>query len=325
MKKTERQNGIIHLLRIRRKMTAKELADYFEVSERTIYRDIDALSQLRVPIISYEGLGGGYEIDFSYFMPSIKLSEQEILMLLMVLKAGEEFRIPNMAADYNLLSSKLLNVLPDEERQKASQVLSHINFDILRIIPMGYADNVLKPILEALWNSCDLQLSYYHPERNDTESRRFSPLELQYGDGGWYINGYCHLRKEKRTFRLDRIESVTCLNEKNHFINRELPVAEHDKFRWNTYELMLDPSLYRIIKDDVYLQNSVTRSIDNKIHLTVRTPYKDEICKLVLCHPEKVTALKPEEFMEEIKQLSNALSGKYQTITPGSLADEESN
>lgn len=325
MKKTERQNGITHLLRMRRKMTAKELADYFDVSERTIYRDIDALSQLHVPIISYEGLGGGYEIDSSYFLPSIKLSEQELLMLLMVLKAGEEFRIPNMAADYNLLSGKLLNVLPDEERQKASQAISHINFDILRIIPKGYADDVLKPILEALFKSCDLHLSYYHPERNATESRRFSPIELQFGDGGWYINGYCHLRKEKRTFRLDRIVSITCVDEENHFINRELPVPEHDKFQWNTYELLIDPALYRIIKDDVYLQNAVTQSIDSKIHLTVSTPYKDEICKLVLCHPKKVTALKPGEFMEEIKQLSNALSEKYQDVSKRSLSDEESN
>jgi len=123
MKKTERQNGNTNLLRMRGKMTTKELAAYISMSERTIYRDIDALSQLHVPIISYEGLGGGYEIDSSYFLPSIKLSEQELLMLLMVLKAGEEFRIPNMAADYNLLSGKLLNVLPDEERQKASQAV----------------------------------------------------------------------------------------------------------------------------------------------------------------------------------------------------------
>ncbi|MGC6174683.1 helix-turn-helix transcriptional regulator [Lacrimispora sp. 38-1] len=311
MKKTERQNGIIHLLRMRSKMTARELADYFDVSERTVYRDIDALSQLHVPIISYEGLGGGYEIDSSYFLPSIKLSEQEILMLLMVLKAGEEFRIPNMATDYNLLSSKLLNVLPDEERQKAAQVISHINFDILRIIPGGYTDDVLKTILEALWRSRDLQLSYYHPQRNTTESRRFSPVELQFGDGGWYIIGYCHLREEKRTFRLDRIVSLTCMDEENLYINRELSLPEHDKFRWNTYELIVDSALYRIIRDDVYLQDAQVQSIENKMHLTVRTPYKDEICKLVLCHPEQVTALKPEEFIEEIKKITTNICNKY--------------
>ena len=311
MKKTERQNGIIYLLRMRKKMTAKELADYFDVSERTVYRDIDALSQLHVPIISYEGLGGGYEIDSSYFLPSLKLSEQEILMLLMVLKAGEEFRIPNMATDYNLLNSKLLNVLPDEERQKAAQVISHIDFDILRIIPKGYEDDVLKPILEAFWRSCNLELSYYHPERNTTESRRFSPIELQFGDGGWYISGYCHLRQEKRTFRLDRIVSITCLDEENLYLNSELNLPEHDKFRWNTYELLIDPALYRIIKDDVYLQYAEVQSIESGLHLTVSTPYKDEICKLVLCHPNQVTALKPEEFLEEINKISTDICSKY--------------
>jgi predicted DNA-binding transcriptional regulator YafY len=128
------------------------------VSERTIYRDIDALSQLQVPIIAYEGLGGGYEIAPSYFMPSIKLSGQEVLMLLMVLKVGEELRIPNMAADYNLLSSKVINALSDEERQKAAQVMSHIEFNIIRIIPRVYIHDVIKPLLEALWRSCDLQI-----------------------------------------------------------------------------------------------------------------------------------------------------------------------
>lgn len=59
-------------------------------------------------------------------------------------------------------------MLPDEERQKADQVISHINFDILRIIPGGYADDVLKIILEALWGSRDLHLSYYHPEWKET-------------------------------------------------------------------------------------------------------------------------------------------------------------
>ena len=113
--------------------------------------------------------------------------------------------------------------------------------------------------------------------------------------------------------------------EENQFIYRELPVPEHDKFRWNTYELLIDPSLYRIIKDDAYLQNAMTRSIGSKIHLTVRTPYKDEICRLVLCHPEKVTALRPEEFMEETKQLSNALSAKYHSVSQRSMSNEESN
>ncbi|HEX3021053.1 MAG TPA: YafY family protein [Lachnospiraceae bacterium] len=311
MKKTERLNGIVHLLRLRGKMNACELANYFEVSERTIYRDIDALCQLRVPIVAYEGLGGGYEIDPTYFIPSIKLSEQEILMLLMVLKAGEELRIPNMAADYNLLNSKMMNALSDEERQKAAQVMSHIEFDIIRIIPKGYINDVLTPLLEAFWRVCDLQIEYYHPERDEIGVRRFSPNNLCFENGAWYVTGYCHLRKAKRTLRLDRIESVTCLEEENHYMNSQLSIPEGDKFTWHTYELSIEPALYRIIKEDIYLQHAEVKTLDNGLHLTVKTPYKDEIIQLVLSHPRQVTALKPESFIQEIEKISQSLYEKY--------------
>lgn len=311
MKKTERQNGIVHLLRARKKMTANELAAYFEVSERTIYRDIDALSQLRVPIISHEGLGGGYEIDSSYFFPSIKLSEREILMLLMVLKAGEELRVPNMTTDYNLLSGKLINVLSEDEKKQALEVISRIEFDLIRIMPKGYVEDVLEPILEAFWRSCDLQISYYHPKRNTTELRQFSPTKLLFGEGGWYLNGYCHLRQEKRTFRLDRIISITCLKEENRYRDSQLPAPQKDKFKLDTYELILDPALYRIIKEDFYLQDAEIKYLKDTLHLMIRTEHKDEISKLVLCHPEQVTLLKPDYFVEDIKVLAKKIYEKY--------------
>ncbi len=311
MKKTERQNGIVHLLRVRKKMTAHELARYFEVSERTIYRDIDALSQLQVPIIAYEGLGGGYEIPPSYFMPSIKLSEQEALMLLMVLKAGEELHIPNLATDYNLLSSKVMNALSDEERQQAAQVMSHIEFNIIRIMPKGYIEDVLKPILEAFGRSCDLQMGYYHPERNETEHRQVSPIRLFFTDGGWYVKGFCHVRQAKRTFRLDRIVSLTCLDVENRYMNKELNLPDQDRFTWFTYELLIDPALYRIIKEDAYLQHAEVKTAANGLHLTVRTPYKNDILQLVLHHPEQVTALQPEAFLQEIEAISQAIHKKY--------------
>ena len=311
MKKTERQNGIVHLLRTRSKMTAKELANYYEVSERTIYRDIDALCQLHVPIIAYEGMGGGYEIDPSFFMPSIKLNEQEILMLMMVLKAGEELRIPNMTKDYHLLNSKVINVLSDEERKKAEDIISHIEFDLIRIKPRGYIQDVITLLLEAFKKCCDLQIIYYHPERDQTETRRFSPIKLYFAEGGWYVKGFCHMRKAKRTFRLDRIVSLICLNEENLYRNSQLSLPEQDKFKWDTYELIIDPALYRIIKEDDYLQHSVIKSVEGGLQLTINTPYKNEIRQLVLNHPEQVTALKPEEFIREIEELGRAIYKKY--------------
>ncbi|MNC27977.1 hypothetical protein D3C75_761670 [compost metagenome] len=232
-------------------------------------------------------------------------------MLLMVLKAGEELHIPNMATDYNLLRSKVINALSDEERQKAAQVMAHIEFNIIRIMPKGYIQDVLNPLLEAFGLSCDLQMGYYHPERDETEYRQVSPIRLFFTDGGWYVKGFCHLRQAKRTFRLDRIVSLTCVDEENRYMNSELSIPEQDKFKWFTYELMIDPALYRIIKEDAYLQHAEVKAVEGGLHLTVQTPYKSDILQLVLSHPEQVTALQPEAFLQELEALSQAIHKKY--------------
>lgn len=125
------------------------------------------------------------------------------------------------------------------------------------------------------------------------------------------MNGYCHLRKEKRTFRLDRIISITCLKEENRYRDSQLPAPQKDKFKLDTYELILDPALYRIIKEDFYLQDAEIKYLKDTLHLMIRTEHKDEISKLVLCHPEQVTLLKPDYFVKEIKVLAKKIYEKY--------------
>jgi predicted DNA-binding transcriptional regulator YafY len=137
---------------------------------------------------------------------------------------------------------------------------------------------------------------------------------LSFDDGAWYITGYCHLRKEKRTFRLDRIVSITCLEKENRYMNRQLPIPQHDKFQWDTYELMIDPALYRIIKEDIYLKDAQVNTQERGLHLTVKTQFKDQIMQLVLSHPDQVTALKPESLLEELDKLSKALYKKYSKL-----------
>lgn len=311
MKKNERQNGIVHLLRTRKKMTAADLAAYFEVSERTIYRDIDALSQLKVPIIAYEGLGGGYEIDSTYFMPSIKLNSEEILLMQMVLKAGEQLKIPNMTKAYKLLNAKIENALDGEDRIKAMNVISHVSFEMNRIIPKAYHENVLQFVFDAFWKVCDIDVEYYHPEKNERTWRRFSPMSLSFEEGAWYLRGYCHLRGEARTLRLDRIVSLLCLDERNLHINTLIPKAKSDKFSEHLYELIIDPGLYRTIKDDHYLNNCVVISNTDPVHVKIKTSNKGDLLNLIMTHPNQVTAISPEWFLDEITVLCKNLNRKY--------------
>jgi len=332
MKKTERLNGIIYVLKERGKMTAQELAEHFEVSMRTIYRDIDALSQLKVPIISHDGVLGGYEIDKTYFIPSITLNEQEVIMLLIVLNFGETIKLPNLTADYQLLKSKIINTLADMDREKVEELMKHIHVGQNRLEPSPYLNGLLHPVLDSFIETRNLDITYYNPKRDTYDERHVSPQNIFFEEGGWYMNAYCHLRQEKRCFRLDRIKKVQISPLENTYLNTPIKSAT-DKFKEVEYDLTIDSALFRVLKDNDYLSNieitsssqfnthngqihvPINKSMIEPIHewlrINVKTIYKQSIKDMVLSNPHAVTLHGPPSFLEEINKTTQELYKKY--------------
>ncbi|KAB3538537.1 YafY family transcriptional regulator [Alkaliphilus pronyensis] len=310
MKKSERLNGLIFALNERGRLTAKDLAELFEVSERTIYRDIDALCQLKVPIVAYEGLNGGYEINSDYFLPSIKLNKQEILMLLIALRVGEELKLPTLSGDYQLLRAKIINTFSKDDLDQVENLLDKMSFYFSRIEPTEYVVGVFSTIIEGLINNVQISMEYYVPKRNQLTKRILSPTELFFDEGGWYLTGFCHMRNEKRTFRLDRIRGISLLEEKNQVKCDHLNnISNH--YIEETYILELLPSFYRVIKDNFYMSKSQILSENSLIRVQVVSQFKDEITKIILSNPNKVTIIEPASYKKEIQQLIEALSNKY--------------
>ncbi len=322
MKKTERLNGIIYALKERGKMTASELAELFEVSLRTIYRDIDALGQLKVPIYTYEGVHGGYEIDMKYFMPSIRLTQDEIIMLLMVLAYGERIKMPGLTGDYQILKGKVIHALTDIDQDKIEKLMKHIVFSSHRVEPGHYETDVLKPILESFLNACNLEMAYYNPRRDSYAFRKISPQTLFFEEGGWYLSAYCHLREEKRIFRLDRIRSLKVNAQENHYLDKDI-VSSSDKFTVTHYVLSIEAPLYRVLKDNDYFSNVVVltdeegleagykKTDSNCIFIKFSTRYKEDILNIVLNNPQAITLIAPHEFKAEVMEKAKALFVKY--------------
>lgn len=310
MKKAERLNGIIYALKERGKLTGSELAQIFEVSDRTIYRDVDALSQLNVPIFAHEGKNGGYEIDLDYFIPSIKLTEQEIIMLLMILKIGEEIKFPNLTGDYKLLKSKIINILADTDKTKVDRLLSHISFYISRVRPGDYRDNVLLTVLYSFMESQMIHIAYYNPANHEIVKRNVSPTELFYDEGGWYLSGFCHKRNEKRTFRLDRIKEIEILEQENKYIGKTVQ-SSNDKFQEKEYLLEINRSLFRLIKDNFYMKHSDVITDDEPMKIKIVCKYEEDITSMVLRNPKSVRVLGPETYQKYLKGIVQELSNKY--------------
>lgn len=312
MKKLERLSGIIYALRENKKMTARELAATFEVSERTIYRDIDALSQLKVPIISFEGFEGGYEIDERYFIPSLHLKQNEILYLLISLRAGEVLRVPNMKGSFESLKYKLLNILDDDTKQRFKKLLSQIILEMNRIVPSSYCEDLFYKIIDGFIDYRDLIITYYTPKKDEYMERRVTPYVLFFESGGWYLEAHCHLRNEKRCFRLDRIKDIEVSEEVyDQSVVDEYVNKVRNKKKAFKIKLLMDKGLYGTVKNDYYFIDAQAKSIGDKIELNINTNNIDYFTLLAIENCDEVTIIEPEECVNKIKQLCEKTLEKY--------------
>ncbi|MBO0854942.1 MAG: YafY family transcriptional regulator [Nocardia sp.] len=204
MNRTDRLYALVEDLRAiaPRRRSARELAARYEVSVRTIERDISALQQSGVPIYADVGRTGGYVLDKRMSLPPLNFSPTEVVAIGVALRGLRD--TPFDAAGGTALA-KVLAALPDESAGAARDLAAKVRLmdavDGERGAP--FADLVR----EAVQCRRILELSYLDRFGQPTD-RAVEPTELMCGMGGWYLIGWCRLREENRVFRLDRIRSA---------------------------------------------------------------------------------------------------------------------
>lgn len=312
MKKIDRLIGIIYALKENKKLTAKDISDIFEVSERTVYRDIDALSQLNVPIKAFEGFSGGYEIDESYFIPTLAFKENEVLYLLICLKIGEIISVPNMKADYESLKYKLLNILDENTKKQHLELLERINFDITSMVLSDFKQDITKKIIESYFQNRDLIIEYYHPKKDECIERRITMRTLTFFNGGWYLDGYCHLRKAIRVFRLDRIKDIR-LSEEGYSLSDISEYLKESSRKDDVVKVILemDKRLFETIKNDNIFVDVEVRNYDDKVELKFYTNEIDYIINLAIRNFEDVRIIEPQYCIDRLKQICEKILDKY--------------
>ena len=306
MKKIERLVGIIYALKENKKMTAKQIADMFEVSERTIYRDIDALCQLSIPIKAFEGYEGGYTIDKNYFVPTISFTNNEILYLLISLKMGDNINVPNMKPYYESLKFKLLNILDNHTKQHYSTIIDKIKFNVTSMSIFNYHKNIIEKITDSFYKEKDLQIKYYSPKKGIHRTRRISPQFLCFYSGGWYLYSYCHLRGDYAYFRLDRIKECYLLDSQKAIPANLLNQKEKTKIIIN-----ISDTLYDTMSNDTIFKHAIITKEENIIKLEFESDDISEVTRLALRNPNDITVIEPQQCINEIKDICNILQKKY--------------
>lgn len=206
MNRIDRLFAILLLLQQKSRLRAQDLAAEFEVSKRTIYRDITALSEMGVPIVSLPG--EGYELVEGFFLPPLLFTDKEATALFLGARLLLQQATGELVSDAERALTKLAVALPEKTRQQVESLTKIISF----IAPQERF-NLDEPQLVALQQAIQQQkvihIRYHSYYQNDTTEREVEPHQLYYSEGVWYVQGYCRLRQAMRSFRLSRIEELT--------------------------------------------------------------------------------------------------------------------
>ena len=210
MNRTDRMLAIVLELQARGHARAEDLARIFEVSKRTIYRDITALSEARVPIVASPGTG--YRLMDGYFLPPLSFTPDEAAMLVLGAHAVRWAVDAPYRQAAQLALRKLEAVLPQEARERAQEL-----YESMRIFG-GWtsaedADKV-GALRGAILERRVVSLRYHSPRHEQASEREVEPYALQFYRGIWHLDAYCRLRHDMREFRLDRVDSLAILDER---------------------------------------------------------------------------------------------------------------
>jgi predicted DNA-binding transcriptional regulator YafY len=199
---------LLHL-QVHGRTTAATLARRLEVSERTIYRDMDALSAAGVPVVADRGVGGGWYLLDEYRTNLTGLNEDEIRTLFVAnsLQLLRDLGLQRAAED---ALTKLLAALPGRHRQSAEVVRQRIHVDGTRWHATGEDLSWLSALQEAIWAECKIGLSYKRSD-GETVTRQVDPLGLVAKGNVWYL--IAGIEGEFRTYRVSRIQAVTLTNQ----------------------------------------------------------------------------------------------------------------
>lgn len=299
--KENRYFQMIYLLLDKGQMTAPELADYFEVSIRTIYRDIDILSSAGIPIYATQGKGGGIAIQDSYVLKKSLLSEQEqkqILMALQGIRVLEDEQI-------NMLLSKLSGVF---QRQQGNW----LEIDFSTWTKSGAGKHNFQLLQSAIWKSRIVSFSYYSGKGEQTK-RIIEPHKLVFKSSDWYLYGYCTLRKDFRFFKLTRIRDLKLQDAE---FMRETP--EHifersDEFEMKTVQvtLLFDAGMSHEVYEK--FDEEVSEQEDGSLLVTTILPDNELLYSYVLSCRERVEVLSPPYVRDNVRKRVRKMLEIYKT------------
>lgn len=287
-------------------VTGKELSEHFEVSLRTIYRDIEKIGEAGVPIAATGGKGGGYYIMENYNLNNIFFNKHEIEPLTAVMDNLKFLFGKNQKFNDIVLKFETLSEDNTEEYDKLSIDMSHFSME-------QELREYLFLINKAIEESKLLEFEYIN-RKMEYLTRITEPIQIEFNSGQWYIIAFCRTRKDYRRFKLVRIRNIK-LGES--FIKREISKEEIEKIFNQSYEknsILVTLKFSNRIGEQLseYFSKRKIKLLENGEYIVEDFLPNDEgLKKFILGFGNHCEVIDPNELRNEIKEYIKNIYNKY--------------
>lgn len=317
MNRIDRLSAILIQLQSRRVVRAQDIADRYEISLRTVYRDIRSLEEAGIPVIGEAGVG--YSLMEGYRLPPVMFTREEATAFITAEKLVKNLTDANNSSSYTQALDKIRAVL----RTADKDYLEHIDHRIEvvktnRVPEMSLQHNRLQTILDAVAAKKILRLDYFSYFKQERNVRFIEPVGVFYLDNYWHLIAWCRLRKGYRDFRFDRILDIATTEEHYEDQHPSLKSYLHDQHKEIPLEevtILVDHKASLHLGEQKFYQGYVAeKDTPEGVEMQFLTMSVEGFARWFMSFADYAVVLKSEATKKRVRELFTGISKKLKAL-----------
>lgn len=314
MNRIDRISAILIQLQSKKIVKGQDIADRFSISLRTAYRDIKTLEEAGVPILSEAGVG--YSLMDGYRLPPVMFSKEEALSFITAEKLVEKLTDPGSYALYQSALFKIKAVLKSDDKEHLDTMSSHI--EVLEN-PYLAADKLssdhIQVILESISKKRVLSITYFANHSQQNTQRTIEALGLFFRSNHWYLIAYCWLRKDYRTFRLDRIPKIsitqTAFKKEHPSLKTYLKEIIKENRDLHKVVMRVDKDILKHLREQKFYNGFVSETeVKGKIEMTFLSSSLEGFARWFMMFGDQAEIVSPQSLKTRIHEIASEIKNK---------------
>lgn len=306
MNRFDRITAILIQLQSKRVVTAQEIADRFEVSLRTVYRDIRSLEEAGIPVLGEVGVG--YSMMEGYRLPPVMFTKEEALTFITAEKLMGRFTDYSLNKEYKSAMYKIRAVLRHTEKSYIEDIEGQIAVLPNEYLPENPTKIPLQDILKSIADKTVLSLEYLANHSQELTHRKVEPVGVFHLGENWHLIAYCQLRKDYRDFRLDRISKIKTtdlvFNNTHPSLNTFLEKLSKEK-QVHEVVISIPKEIYKYVGDQKYYHGFMSQSMmDETIEMTFLANSLEGFARWFMIFGDHGTIIKPESLKVKVRDIA---------------------